>query len=94
MNTSSKIKYSPMEMEILKAIPKDGRMINIYELIDMVYNSHNKPIFARQSILTSVNHLIYKSDENEEPWEIFKSKPRGSQPSYFWRKPREESSRT
>jgi hypothetical protein len=86
-----RIEYSPMEIEILKAIPEDGRMINIYELIDIVYKG-DEPRFPRQSILTCANSLINKSDENNEPWEIFKSKPRGSQPSYFWRKKREKSS--
>jgi hypothetical protein len=89
MDSMDKIRYSPMEKEILKAIPEDGRMINIYELIDIVY-ANQKPRFARQSILTSVNSLIDKSDENQEIWEIFKSKSRGSQPSYFWRRPRGE----
>lgn len=76
-----------MELKILEAIPENGTMINIYELIELVYKDQ-KPRWARQSILTSVNSLIEKSDDNEEPWELFKSKPRGSQSSYFWRKPR------
>jgi len=38
--------------------------------------------------LHSVNRLIRKSDENEEPWEIFKSTPRGSHSVYFWREER------
>jgi hypothetical protein len=87
MDTFGKIKYSPMEKKILDAIPKDGRYISTLELVDIVYK--NPPRHARQSILTSVNSLISKSDENMEPWEIFKSKPRGTQPSYFWCKVRE-----
>jgi hypothetical protein len=87
MDAIDKIRYSPMEKKILAAIPKDGRYINTLELVDLVYE--NPPRNARQSILTAVNSLISKSDENMEPWEIFKSKPRGSQPSYFWCKVRE-----
>jgi hypothetical protein len=89
MDTVEKIRYSPLENKILDAIPKDGRYINTLDLVDIVYK--NPPRNARQSILTAVNSLIKKSDENMEPWEIFKSMPRGSQPSYFWCILREES---
>jgi hypothetical protein len=87
MEMLDKIRYSPMEQRILDAIPKDGRYISTLELVDIVYK--NPPRNARRSILTAINSLISKSDDNLEPWEIFKSKPRGSQPSYFWCKVRE-----
>jgi hypothetical protein len=88
MYAFEKIVYSPMEKKILEAIPEWPTMINTLELVDIVYNG-KEPRNARQSILTAANSLIEKSDENMEEWEIFKSKPRGSQPSYFWRKVRE-----
>jgi|HubBroStandDraft_5_1064220.scaffolds.fasta_scaffold12490_2 hypothetical protein len=83
-----KIRYSPLEQRILELIPEDGRKINTIELTGMVYKPGEAPINARQTVLHSVNRLIFKSDENEEPWEIFKSTPRGSQPVYFWREER------
>jgi hypothetical protein len=76
-----------METRILEFIPFEPYMINTLELVNLVYK--DPPRNARQSILTAVNSLISKSDDNLEEWEIFKSKPRGSQPSYFWRKVRE-----
>jgi hypothetical protein len=87
MDTIGKIQYSPMEKQILDAIPVDGRYISTLELVDIIYKK--PPKNARQSIVTVANSLISKSDENMEPWEIFKSKQKGSQPSYFWRKARE-----
>jgi hypothetical protein len=81
-----KIKYSPMEQRILEAIPKDGSYISTLELAGRIYDQGETPRFARQSVLHTANQLIQKSDENEEPWEIFKS---DSKPAYFWRKPRE-----
>jgi hypothetical protein len=89
MDTFEKIGYSPMEKKILAAIPEYPTMINTLDLVNIVYEPGKEPHNARQSILTAVNSLIYKSDENMEPFEIFKSKPRGSQPSYFWRITRE-----
>lgn len=84
-----KVGYSEFEEKILSAIPKDGRKINTLELVDKVYESKRTPRFARQSIMNSANILIQKTDENEEPFEIFKSTQRGSQPIYFWIEPRE-----
>jgi hypothetical protein len=80
-------KYSPMEKKILDVIPSDGRKINTLQLVDLIYD--NKiPRYARESVLTCANALMRKSDENNEPWEIFKSKPRGPQPIYWWREQR------
>jgi hypothetical protein len=86
-----KIKYSPMEKKILGYIPEYPTMITTLDLVELVYadEDFHRPRNARQSILTAANSLIEKSDENMEEFEIFKSKPRGSQPSYFWRKVRE-----
>jgi hypothetical protein len=82
------IKYSPLERRILELIPEDGTKINTMELTSKVYKPGEAPFSARQTVLHSANKLILKSDENNEPWEIFKSKPRGSQSVYFWKEPR------
>jgi hypothetical protein len=87
-----KIRYSPLEARILELIPEDGRKINTIELTNLVYKPGEAPINARQTVLHSVNRLIYKSDENEEPWEIFKSTPRGAHALYFWREERKRVS--
>jgi hypothetical protein len=81
-------RYSPLEKRILDEIPIDGRRINTIELTGKVYEAGKTPRFARQSVLHTANVLIEKSDQNNEPWEIFKS---GGKPAYFWRKPRKES---
>jgi hypothetical protein len=83
----AKIRYSPLEQRILDFIPEDGSHINTLELVSMVYNAGEAPRNARQSVLHTANCLIAKSDENEEPWEIFKST---SKPAYFWRLKRGE----
>jgi hypothetical protein len=88
MSLESKIRYSDLEQSILDLIPEDGRKINTLEITGRVYKPGEAPINARQSVLHATNKLIMKSDENEEPWEIFKSRPRGSQPVYFWREVR------
>ena len=88
-----KIRYSPLEQRILDLIPKDGRKINTMELTNLVYNPGEAPVFARQAILHTANKLIFKSDENEEPWEIFKSRSKGGQPVYFWIKERKKNER-
>jgi hypothetical protein len=80
-------KYSPMEKKILSVIPTDGRKIHTLQLVDMIYDG-KVPRYARESVLTCANALMRKSDENNEPWEIFKSKPRGPQPIYWWREER------
>jgi hypothetical protein len=85
-----KIKYSPLEQRILDYIPEDGSKINTIELTNRVYKPGEAPMSARQTILHSANKLILKSDENEEPWEIFKSPPHGSQSVYFWREKRQK----
>lgn len=92
MRYESKIRYSPLEQRILEAIPIDGRKINTIEITNKVYQPGEAPVNARQTVLGSANKLIFKSDENEEPWEIFKSTPTGSQPVYFWREPRKRVS--
>jgi hypothetical protein len=79
-----KIKYSPLEQRILKLIPRDGRKINTLELASQVYDPGEAPVNSRQTVLLAVTKLIYKSDENEEPWEIFRSKQKGSHPYYYW----------
>jgi hypothetical protein len=86
INEFTKVEYSELEQKILDAIPEDGSHINTMELVGKVYNPGEAPRFARQSILHTANSLISKSDDNKEPWEIFKS---NTKPSYFWRKPRE-----
>lgn len=78
-----------MERKILDAIPEDGRKISTLELVDIVYNLHKTPRYARESILTCANALLKKADEYQEPWEIFKSRPRGPQPIYWWREVRQ-----
>ena len=84
---ANKVKYSNMERKILSFIPENGEKISTLDLVAKVYEGE-QPRNARQSILDCANKLIDKSDDNEEDWEIFKSKPRGSQPSYFWREKR------
>jgi hypothetical protein len=81
-----KIRYSPLELKILEAIPKDGRRISTIELAGKVYEPGKSPRYARQSVLHTANYLIQKSDDNNEPWEIFKS---GSKPICFWYQLRE-----
>ena len=76
-----KVRYSPLEQRILEVLPKDGSRINTLEIMGRVYDPGEAPRNARQSILHTTNCLISKSDENEEPWEIFKS---NSKPAYFW----------
>lgn len=83
-------RYSPMEQRILDAIPKDGRKISTLQLVDKVYDLDEVPRYARESILTCANALMKKADEYNEPWEIFKSRPRGPQPIYWWRESRKE----
>jgi hypothetical protein len=87
-----KIRYSDLETRILELIPKNGSKISTIELTNRVYRPGEAPFNARQTVLHGLNRLILKSDENEEPWEIFKSKRRGSQPAYFWREPRKRVS--
>jgi hypothetical protein len=88
---SGKIGYSPLETRILELIPEDGRRINTIEITGKVYKPGEAPFSARQTVLHSINRLIRKSDLNEEPWEIFKSTPRGSQACYFWREQRRQA---
>jgi hypothetical protein len=83
-------KYSPMELRILKAIPKDGRKVSTLQLVDDVYTSDEVPRYARESVLTCANALMKKADEYNESWEIFKSRPRGPQPIYWWSETRKE----
>ena len=87
-------RYSPMELRVLDAIPKDGTKIHTLQLVDKIYNGNDEftPSYARESILTCANALMKKSDEYNEPWEIFKSKPRGPQPIYWWREERKSES--
>ena len=83
-------KYSLMEQKILEAIPKDGRKVTTIQLVDLVYDTEEVPRYARESVLTCANALMKKADEFNEPWEIFKSRPRGPQPIYWWRESRKE----
>jgi hypothetical protein len=83
-------KYSSMELRILDAIPRDGTKISTLDLVDKVYDIGYAPMYARESVLTCANALLKKADEYNEPWEIFKSKPRGPQPIYWWRERRTE----
>jgi len=80
-----------MERKILNAIPEDGSKINTLEIVSKVYPIGGAPRNARQSVLDSANKLIQKSDDNDEDWELFKSKARGSQPIFFWREKRRRS---
>jgi hypothetical protein len=79
-----------MELRILNAIPKDGKKITTIQLVDIVYENDEAPRYARESILTCANALMQKADEYNEPWEIFKSRPRGPQPIYWWSEARKE----
>jgi hypothetical protein len=90
MRFENKIRYSPLETRILELIPEDGRRINTIELTGAVYKPGEAPVNARQTVLGAANKLIFKSDENEESWEIHKSKHRGSQSVYFWREERKK----
>jgi hypothetical protein len=76
-----KIRYSSLEQRIIDAIPKDGSFISTLELAGKVYDAGEFPRYARQSVLHTANNLIAKSDDNMEPWEIFKS---DTKPAYFW----------
>ena len=91
MSNRQKVLYSPLELKILENIPKDGRRISTTDLANLCYPIDKKPRNARNSILDSANKLISKSDENQEEWEIFKSRQRGSQPVYFWIEEREKN---
>jgi hypothetical protein len=92
MRKDGKIRYSPLETRILELIPKDGSKITTEEITNKVYRPGEAPFNDRATVLHGLNRLIAKSDENEEPWEIFKSKRRGSQPAYFWKEPRKRVS--
>jgi hypothetical protein len=79
--------YSPQELKILECLPDDGTKVSTLELVAKVYNGR-APLTARQSVLDSCNKLIIKVDLNLEPYEIFRAKPRGPMPIYFWKEPR------
>lgn len=79
--------YSPQEEKILAAIPDDGTKVSTLQLVAQVYDG-NAPLTARQSILDSCNKLIAKVDYNMEKYEIFRARPRGPMPIYFWKEPR------
>jgi len=83
-------KYSPMERRILEAIPVDGSKVTTLQLVDKVYEDDEVPRYARESVLTCANALMQKADEYNEPWEIFKSRPKGPQPIFWWRESRIE----
>ena len=84
--------YSKLEIKIWRNIPDDGTRISTIELANRIYaNATNKPRYPRQSILACTDKLIAKTDHYEEELEIFKSKPRGSQPIYFWKEKRKHN---
>ncbi len=79
--------YSPLESRLLNAIPNDGTMISTLDLVARAYDNE-VPFSARQSVLDAAGKLIRKVDLNLEPYEIVRSRPCGSQPIYFWKRPR------
>lgn len=80
--------YSPLETKILEAIPDDGSMVSTLDLVAHAYDGEREPFSARQSVLDAANKLIRKVDFNLELFEIFRSRPNGPQPIYFWKAPR------
>jgi hypothetical protein len=90
LSKDKKIRYSPLETRILENMPKDGTKITSMEMATKAYDPGEAPFNARQTILHGMDRLLAKGDLNKEPWEIFKSQRRGSQPTYFWMKKREE----
>jgi hypothetical protein len=88
MVDEEKVRYSNLEMRILKNIPEDGTKISTIELVNRCYTDENRPRNARASILHVTNVLKLKVDDNKEDFKICKSERAGAQPIYFWRKPR------
>lgn len=86
------IDYAPLEWRILNAIPDDGTKISTVDLTLLVYVEET-PHNGRQSVLDSANKLVRKVDLNQEAFEIFRSKARGSMPIYFWKEPRRKRER-
>lgn len=69
-------------------IPKNGKPIDTKTLVEGVYV--NPPRRARQSVLVTVNNLMKKVDEYNEPFIIRKSDQRGPYPSELWREERKQ----
>lgn len=63
-------------------------MVSTLDLVTRAYSGEREPFAARQSVLDAANKLIRKVDYNKEPFEIFRSRPNGPQPIYFWKAPR------
>ena len=85
---NGRVRYSELENRVLNAIPLNGEKIDTLALVERVYAADERPRYARQTVLSTIDHLIAKTNDNREAWQILKSAARGCLPVSFWREDR------
>ena len=81
-----KYKYTRMESAILGVLRASGKgkKFTTTDLIDKIYDKSERPLAARQSVMSIINILIRKVEENEEDYRIGRTSGMGPVPNEFW----------
>lgn len=84
VSSTSKVKYSPTETQLLRLLPKGGRHISSEELAKKLYRYNVSPFYARNVIVGMMRTLIIKVQKNKEPFRILKTERAGPTPTQYW----------
>ena len=83
---SSKVRYSPQEIKLLKLLEK-GNIITSDELAKKLYGD-DAPYHARASVTSILRSLIGKIEHNGETFTITKTKQGGPYPTRYKKQPK------
>lgn len=87
LNEEARIRYNDTERKVFSIIAMDGE-VNTTELVNKFYRRKTKPYHSREIMIGTIRSLMRKMQENEERWQIVKSKRTGPIPiKYTLRKP-------
>jgi hypothetical protein len=82
----AQVAYTKAEQALLGYLQKlaHGKMSSL-DIVEMRYPQLNlRPRFARESVVTMMNALIKKVEENDESYRIRKSPRAGPTPTLYW----------
>jgi hypothetical protein len=81
------IKFSALEEELIRLLPRDGTRVSTTALVDRYYAAtapDSVPDNPRQTLVSRLRGIARKAERGALPWRVCKTKRAGPHPQEFW----------
>ena len=69
------MKYSKRETELLKYLKRKRGGLTVTDMVDVVYDNTNMPMYPRETLRITLDRLAAKIEEAKDGYKLIKDKP-------------------